>query len=77
MAFSWLYKEKVKGLSQLEKVMVYAMTYVIISVYLLCVGGLSLIISDQEDESIWKIDCQRLALKHRVLFHSCFGRPDE
>ena len=28
---------------------------VIISVCLLCVGGLSLITSDQEDESIWKI----------------------
>ena len=28
---------------------------VIISIYLLYVGGLSLIISDQEDESIWKI----------------------
>ena len=28
---------------------------VIISIYLLCVGGLSLITSDQEDESIWKI----------------------
>ena len=28
---------------------------VIISIYLLCMGGLSLISSDQEDESIWKI----------------------
>ena len=28
---------------------------VIISVYLLCVGGLSLITSDHKDESIWKI----------------------
>ena len=28
--------------------------------YLLCMGGLSLIISDQEDESIWKI----LAMEH-------------
>ena len=28
---------------------------VIISIYLLCVGGLSLITIDQEDESIWKI----------------------
>ena len=27
----------------------------IISIYLLCLGGHSLIISDQEDESIWKI----------------------
>ena len=28
---------------------------VIISIYLLCMGGLSLIISDQEDKSILKI----------------------
>ena len=28
---------------------------VIISIYLLCMGSLSLISSDQEDESIWKI----------------------
>ena len=64
LAFSWLYKEKVKGLLQLEKVMVYAKAYyffnlliqnVTISIYWLCMGGLSLITSDQEDESIWKI----------------------
>ena len=48
----------------------------IISVYLLCVGGHSLIISDQEDESIWtilqqrKIDCQIFAIKHRALFYN-------
>ena len=52
--------EKVKGLLQLEKVMIHAKTCyflkfinntnVIISIYLLCVGGLSLIISDQEDK---------------------------
>ena len=28
---------------------------VMISIYLLCVGGCLLIIIDQEDESIWKI----------------------
>ena len=28
---------------------------VIISVYLLCMGGLSPLISNQEDKSIWKI----------------------
>ena len=47
---------------------------VIISVHLLCVGDLSLITSDQEDESIWKIDCEILSLKHRprVLLHNSF-----
>ena len=44
----------------------------IISVYLLCKGGRSLIISGQEDESIRKIlavenDFQILALQHMVL----------
>ena len=27
LAFSWLYKEKVEGLLQLEKIMVYAKVY--------------------------------------------------
>ena len=49
----------------------------ILSVCLLCMSGLSLIISDQEDENIWiilamEIDCQILALKHRVLLHNSF-----
>ena len=38
--------------------MVYAKAYyfyVIIFADLLCVGGVSLITSDQEDESIWRI----------------------
>ena len=54
----------------------------VISVYLMCMGGLSLIISDQEDESIWKIlameiDCQILALKRRILIHNSFRRKAE
>ena len=49
----------------------------IISVYSLCMGSLSLSTSDQEDENIWKIlaieiDHQKLALKYRVLLHNSF-----
>ena len=47
---------------------------VMISIHLLCVDDLSLITSDQEDESIWKMDCEILGLKHgpRVLLHNSF-----
>ena len=43
--------------------------------FIVCVGSISLIINDQEDESIWRIlamemDCQTLALRHWVLFHT-------
>ena len=41
-----------KGLLLLQSLLIES---VIISVYLLCMGILSLIIGDQEDESIWKI----------------------
>ena len=59
MAFSWLYKEKVKGLLQLEKFMIYVKAYYFLktkcdnSVYL-CVRGLSLITSDQKMKAFEK-----------------------
>ena len=49
-----------------------------ISVYLLYMGGLTIISSDQQDESIWKILAMEnwpiLALKHRhrVLLHNSY-----
>ena len=65
MAFSWLYKEKVKGLivtarkgySLCKGLLLFKsllIQNVIISI-LLCVGGLSQITTDQEDENICKI----------------------
>ena len=51
---------------------------VTIAVYLLCMGGHSLIITDQEDESVdnGKLTAMYvvLALEHRVLFHNSFWR---
>ena len=57
MAFSWLYKEKVKGLLATARNgygLCLLIQNVIITVYLLCMGGFSLIISDQEDEAFGK-----------------------
>ena len=65
MAFSWLYKEKVKGLLQLEKVIIFMQRLITSLKFVnskcdnlhlfICVDSLSLITSDQEDKSIWKI----------------------
>ena len=55
---------------------------VIISIYLLCVDGVLLIISDHEDKTIWKILVMEnwlpdVGFKHRVLFHNSFWRKAE
>ena len=39
----------------MQRLIISLRQIMIFSIYLLCLGGLSLITSDQEDESIWKI----------------------